>query len=56
MLIDGYEGLKAREAKIPPRFKKDLKAATSRIVPFYEKCGNPKMADLWRLKLGIAKE
>ncbi len=56
MLIDGYEGLRAREAKIPPRFKKDLTAAASRIVPFYEKWGNPKMADTWRLKLGSAKE
>ena len=50
-LIDGYEGLKAREAKIPGRFKKDLSAAASRIVPFYQKWGNPKMAGTWRLKL-----
>ena len=56
MLIDGYEGLKAREAKIPPRFKKELSAAASRIVPFYEKWGNPKVAGTWRLKLGSAKK
>ena len=32
LLIDGYDGMKAREAKIPAPAKKDLAAAAARIV------------------------
>jgi serine/threonine protein kinase/tetratricopeptide (TPR) repeat protein len=51
LLIGGYEGLKSREAKIPPQRKKDLTAAASRIVPFYEVWGKPEKATVWRGKL-----
>jgi serine/threonine protein kinase/tetratricopeptide (TPR) repeat protein len=51
LLIGGYEGLKAREATIPAHRRKDLTAAASRIVPFYEAWGNPAKAALWRQKL-----
>src|SRR5262249_33044804 len=51
LLIDGYEGLKAREVKIPAPAKKYLAAAAARIVPFYEAWGQPEKAAAWRAKL-----
>jgi hypothetical protein len=52
LLIDGYEGLRAREAKIPAPHKKKLAEAAARIVPFYESWGHPEKAAQWREKLG----
>jgi tetratricopeptide (TPR) repeat protein len=51
LLIEGYEGMKQREAKISAHRKKDLAAAASRIVPFYETWNQPEKAALWRRKL-----
>src|SRR5205823_2759271 len=36
LLLQGYEGLKAREPNIPAPWKKHLAKAVARIVPFYE--------------------
>jgi hypothetical protein len=52
MLIAGYEGLKAREAKIPAPNRSRLRAAAARIVPFYEAWGKPDKAAEWRKTLG----
>jgi tetratricopeptide (TPR) repeat protein len=54
LLIGGYEGLLAREAKLPRR-KKELTAAASRIVPFYEAWGMPEKATQWRQRLAPAR-
>jgi tetratricopeptide (TPR) repeat protein len=51
LLIDGFEGLKARQDKIPAQQKKSLAEAAARIVPFYESWGKPEKADEWREKL-----
>jgi tetratricopeptide (TPR) repeat protein len=51
LLIEGYEGLKAREAKIPATRKPELAAAAKRIVPFYRAWGKKDKADQWRAKL-----
>jgi tetratricopeptide (TPR) repeat protein len=43
-LIGGYEGLKAREGRIPAPARGRLRAAAARIVPFYEAWGRPDKA------------
>ncbi|MFI5455362.1 MAG: tetratricopeptide repeat protein [Isosphaerales bacterium] len=52
LLVGGYEGMKAREAKIPAPSTKALAAAAARIVPFYEAWGKADKAAAWRKKLG----
>jgi tetratricopeptide (TPR) repeat protein len=52
LLIGGYEGLEARQAKIPVPSRKTLPAAAARIVPFYEAWGKMDKAAEWRRKLG----
>jgi serine/threonine protein kinase len=51
LLVQGYEGLKARQAKISAPSKKYLVEAAARIVPFYETCGRADKAAEWRAKL-----
>ncbi len=53
-LLEGYAGLKEREAKMPAQGKRALAAAAARIVPFYEAWGKKEKADEWRKKLGAA--
>jgi hypothetical protein len=55
LLIQGYEGLKSREAKIPAPSKKHLAAAAARIVPFYESWSQPEQAAAWKAMLGRAE-
>jgi serine/threonine protein kinase/tetratricopeptide (TPR) repeat protein len=50
-LIQGYEGMKSRELKIPASYRNELTAIESRIVPFYEACGKADKAAEWRSKL-----
>jgi eukaryotic-like serine/threonine-protein kinase len=50
-LIRGYEGMKAREAKILVRDQKKLAKAAGQLVPFYEAWGKKDKADQWRPKL-----
>ena len=54
LLVRGYEGLKAREAKIPAPRRNDVADAAARIVPFYAAWGKPDKADEWRKKLASA--
>ena len=51
LLLRGYEGLKAREAKIPAPSKKRLAEAAERVVRLYEAWGKKDEADAWRKKL-----
>jgi eukaryotic-like serine/threonine-protein kinase len=51
LLLQGYEGLQAREAQIPAPSKKRLTEAAERIVPFYEAWGKPEKAAEWRANL-----
>ena len=51
LLIEGYEGMKAREAKVPPRAKVRLTEAGARVVDLYESWGQPDKASEWRVKV-----
>ncbi|HKI19703.1 MAG TPA: tetratricopeptide repeat protein, partial [Isosphaeraceae bacterium] len=49
-LLQGYEGLKVRAAKIPPKLQKRVPEAVERIVKLYEAWGKKDLADEWRKK------
>ena len=51
LLIAGYEGMKQREATIPPQGKDRLPEALEHLVQFYEAIGKPDEAAKWRSKL-----
>jgi eukaryotic-like serine/threonine-protein kinase len=50
-LIQGYEGMKARERKIPKMYRKRLAEAGARIVRLYDVWGKPRKSAEWRNKL-----
>ena len=54
LLIQGYEGMKAREAKIPAQSKIYLAQAAERIVALYDAWGKPEKAAEWREKIKAA--
>jgi WD40 repeat protein len=51
LIVSGYEGLKAREARIPPAGKPRLEEAAERTVKLYEAWGKPEKAADWRARL-----
>ena len=51
LIVSGYEGMKAREAKIPPPGKPRLTEAAERVVKLYEDWGKKDKAAEWRAKL-----
>jgi tetratricopeptide (TPR) repeat protein len=51
LLLAGYEGLKAREAKIPALSKSRLIEAGSQVIQLYEDWGQAEKARAWRAKL-----
>ena len=51
LIVSGYEGLKAREAKIPPAGKPRFTDAAERVVNLYEEWGKKEKAAEWRTKL-----
>jgi tetratricopeptide (TPR) repeat protein len=51
LLLQGYEGLKLREAQIAPRSKFQLTAALQRLVQLYESWGKSELAGNWRKQL-----
>jgi serine/threonine protein kinase/tetratricopeptide (TPR) repeat protein len=56
LLVQGYEGLKQREAKIPPQFRTlRLTEALERLVQLYDATGPKAKADEWRKQLEAAK-
>jgi hypothetical protein len=56
LLLSGYEGMKAREAKIESPSKDQLAEAGARIAQLYEAWGKPEKAAEWRTRLGLAPE
>jgi eukaryotic-like serine/threonine-protein kinase len=54
LIVDGYEGMKAREAKILAAGKPRFQEAAVRVVQLYEAWGQPDKAAAWRRKLGLA--
>ncbi len=51
LLAHGYEGMKARAAKIPAIYRSHLPAAVSRLSDLYEATNRPEKAAQWRAKL-----
>jgi tetratricopeptide (TPR) repeat protein len=51
LILDGYEGMKAREAKIPAQGKKYLTEAAERVVQLYQAWGKKDQEAEWRAKL-----
>jgi eukaryotic-like serine/threonine-protein kinase len=51
MLVDGFNGLLAREKQDPPRLKTEVATAGARIAPFYEAWGRPDVAAKWRKRV-----
>src|SRR5207302_8831601 len=56
LLRSGYEGLKEREAKIPPQGKVRLTEAIQRLIDLYTAWDKPDQAAEWRKKLGESKK
>jgi hypothetical protein len=51
LLLAGYQGMKAREARIPTAGKLRLAEAGERVVLLYEAWGKKDKADEWRAKV-----
>ena len=51
LIVAGYEGMKAREDKIPANGKPRFAEGSERIVKLYEEWGKPEKAAEWRAKL-----
>jgi len=54
LLLDGYQGMKEREAAIPAKGKVRIPEALERLVRLYEAKGNETEAAAWRSKLEAA--
>jgi tetratricopeptide (TPR) repeat protein/tRNA A-37 threonylcarbamoyl transferase component Bud32 len=54
LVIDGYEGMKAREAQIPVVMRPRLREAAERVTGLFESWRKPEQATAWKDKLGIA--
>jgi hypothetical protein len=56
LLVEGYSGLKARAAKIPPAAQPRLAEAIRRLVDLYTAWEKPEEAEKWRTELEAVKE
>ncbi|HEY2785808.1 MAG TPA: tetratricopeptide repeat protein, partial [Fimbriiglobus sp.] len=54
-LLQGYEGMKQRELKVPPERKDCLPEAAQQLVRLYEATAQPEKASEWRKKLSPMK-
>jgi serine/threonine protein kinase/tetratricopeptide (TPR) repeat protein len=52
LLLSGYEGMRARESRIPAPSKIRLTEANERVARLYEAWGQPEKATAWRAKAG----
>ncbi len=55
LLLSGYEGMRQREAAIPPQDKPRLTKALERLVRLYEAWGNEEKAARWRAELQVVE-
>jgi tetratricopeptide (TPR) repeat protein/tRNA A-37 threonylcarbamoyl transferase component Bud32 len=53
LVVEGYQGMKARAARIPVPERSRLREAAERIVPLYEEWNKPNQATAWKAKLGM---
>jgi serine/threonine protein kinase/tetratricopeptide (TPR) repeat protein len=56
LLREGYDGMKQREAKMPPHEKARLSEASARLVRLFEATGDKEKAAEWRRKQDVPKE
>ena len=54
LIVDGYEGIRARAAKISATNRYSLSEAAERVVQLYKDWGKPDRAAAWASKLGLA--
>ena len=54
LLVGGYEGMRARAARIPPQARIRLPEAAERLIRLYEAWGQPAKASEWKARLGLA--
>ena len=54
VVVPAYEGMKARETRIPAPAQPRLFEAAVRVVRLYEGWGKPELATVWKKKLGLA--
>jgi hypothetical protein len=55
LLLAGYEGMKQREAKIPPQGKARISEALDRLIKLYEATKKPDEAAKWHKELEASK-
>ncbi|MBI1850286.1 MAG: tetratricopeptide repeat protein [Planctomycetes bacterium] len=55
LLLEGYRGIKQREASIPPRGRTRLLESLERLVQLYEATGNTTEAGAWKSRLATAR-
>jgi tetratricopeptide (TPR) repeat protein len=55
LLVAGYEGLKARESRLPAASKPHVLDASAQVVRLYEAWGKREQADSWAAKVGLAE-
>jgi serine/threonine protein kinase len=55
LLLEGYEGMREREARMPADSKHVLQEALERLVQLYEGWGQKDKADAWRKRLEESK-
>ena len=51
LIVSGYEGMKARVARIPPPARPRLAEGAERVIRLYEKWGKKDRAAEWRTRL-----
>jgi tetratricopeptide (TPR) repeat protein/tRNA A-37 threonylcarbamoyl transferase component Bud32 len=54
LVAQGYEGMKARAARLPAVDRPRLLEAAVRVIRLYEAWGKPEQAAVWKRKLGLA--
>jgi serine/threonine protein kinase len=52
-IVQGFEGMKAREPRIPAYGKIRLREGAERVVRLYEAWGKPEEATAWKARLGL---
>jgi hypothetical protein len=52
-VVEGYQGMKARESRIPVPERSRLREAAERVVHLYEGWGRPEEAAAWKARLGM---
>src|SRR5262249_20188304 len=53
LIVAGYEGMSAREVRIPVPGRSHLREAAQRVVHLYEEWGKPAEAAAWKAKVGM---